>query len=307
MAVSSWLSFGPLGTGALGLLTLGTAAQIALTGDAGTAIAQAAYGVGIIGATLLWGYGLWWLVIAVLATLCSSRLACRPRLGCVIPGSRKRRWRDDCPLDKGLYSNAIKAIRGGGMNQPQGGSGRRPSHARHTRRDDRHAASEDHANQYDPQQPHSAGQTTESESGAEYAEDKTMPLTYSILAIALGAALGANLRWGLGLGLNGLFPNLPPGTLVANLLGAFLIGIAIATFSALPELSSFWRLMVVTGFLGALTTFSTFSAEMFTQIQDGRLGWAFIGIAVHVAGSLVMTGLGMLSFSLARHAAGATS
>jgi len=69
MAVSSWLSLGPLGTGALGLLTLGSAAPIALTGDANTVIAQAAYGMGIVGATLLWGYGLWWLVIAVLATL----------------------------------------------------------------------------------------------------------------------------------------------------------------------------------------------------------------------------------------------
>jgi len=165
----------------------------------------------------------------------------------------------------------------------------------------------DRAHQYDPNTAHSEGQTTESESGAEFAEDETMPLTYSILAIALGAALGANLRWGLGLGLNSLFPNMPPGTLVANLLGAFLIGIAIATFSALPELSSFWRLMVVTGFLGALTTFSTFSAEIYTQLQDGRLAWAFTGIVLHVAGSLIMTGLGMLSFSVARHATGATS
>lgn len=173
--------------------------------------------------------------------------------------------------------------------------------------DSRHSDQPAASQQYDPREPHSAGQTTESESGAEYAEDKTMPLTYSILAIALGAALGANLRWGLGLGLNSLFPNLPPGTLAANLLGAFLIGVAIATFSALPELSSFWRLMVVTGFLGALTTFSTFSAEVFTQIQDGRLVWAFAGIVLHVAGSLIMTGLGMLSFSLARHVTGALS
>lgn len=155
--------------------------------------------------------------------------------------------------------------------------------------------------QYDPDEDHPEGQTTEAESGAEYAQDKTMPLIYSMLAIALGAALGANLRWGLGLGLNGLFPHLPPGTLVANLLGAFLIGIAIATFSALPELSSFWRLMVVTGFLGALTTFSTFSAEIYTQIQDGRLAVAFAGIAVHVVGSLTMVGLGMATFALARH------
>jgi len=133
-----------------------------------------------------------------------------------------------------------------------------------------------------------------------------MPVIYSILAIAIGAAIGANLRWLLGIGLNSYMPNMPPGTLAANLLGAFLIGIAIATFSALPELSSFWRLMVVTGFLGALTTFSTFSAEIFSQIQAGRLGWAFAGIAIHVAGSLVMTGLGMAAFALCRRLAGSS-
>lgn len=131
-----------------------------------------------------------------------------------------------------------------------------------------------------------------------------MPLIYSVLAIAVGAAIGANLRWLLGIGLNSYLPNLPPGTLAANLLGAFLIGLAIATFSALPELSSFWRLMVVTGFLGALTTFSTFSAEMFTQLQAGRLGWAFAGIVVHVVGSLAMTGLGIATFAVLRQLAG---
>ncbi len=160
---------------------------------------------------------------------------------------------------------------------------------------------------YEPSRSHSSGQTTESESGAEYEEDKTMPVSLSILAIALGAALGANLRWGLGLGLNHLLPQMPPGTLAANLLGAFLIGIAIAAFSALPQLSSFWRLMIVTGFLGALTTFSTFSSEIYAQLQDGRLVWAFVGIATHVAGSLAMVALGMASFVGLRHLTGATS
>ena len=144
------------------------------------------------------------------------------------------------------------------------------------------------------------GQTTESADGAEYAKDRTMPLTYSILAIALGAALGANLRWVLGIAFNAWLPQMPPGTLVANLLGAFLIGLAIATFASLPELSSFWRLLVVTGFLGALTTFSTFSAEIYAQLQAGRMLWAFSGIAIHVVGSLVMTGLGMAAFVLCR-------
>lgn len=159
---------------------------------------------------------------------------------------------------------------------------------------------------YDPAQPHPTGQTQTSESGAEYAEDESMPLIYSVAAIAIGAAVGANLRWAIGLGLNSYLPTLPPGTLVANLLGAFLIGIAVAAFSALPELSSFWRLLIVTGFLGALTTFSTFSAEIFTQIQDGRLLWAFAGIACHVLGSLIMTGIGMATFAGLRHLTGAT-
>lgn len=160
---------------------------------------------------------------------------------------------------------------------------------------------------YRPGSRHVDGQTTESESGAEYEEDHTMPLSYSILAIAIGAALGANLRWGLGLGLNSLLPQMPPGTLVANLLGAFLIGIAVAAFTAMPQLSSFWRLMVVTGFLGALTTFSTFSSEIYAQLEDGRLVWAFVGIAAHVIGSLVMVALGMASFAGLRHLTGATS
>lgn len=132
-----------------------------------------------------------------------------------------------------------------------------------------------------------------------------MSIPVSILAIALGAACGANLRWALGLALNALFPALPPGTLAANLLGAWLIGIAIAVFAGLPELSPFWKLAIITGFLGALTTFSTFSAEIFTQIQGGRFGWAFTGIAVHVAGSLAMTGLGMGTVALLRQLVGA--
>lgn len=131
-----------------------------------------------------------------------------------------------------------------------------------------------------------------------------MSVFVSMLAITLGAACGANLRWALGLGLNAMFPALPPGTLVANLLGAWLIGMAIAVFAALPEVSTFWRLAIVTGFLGALTTFSTFSAEIFTQLQSGRIGWAFLGVAAHVAGSLAMTGLGMGTVALLRQLAG---
>lgn len=127
-----------------------------------------------------------------------------------------------------------------------------------------------------------------------------MSVIASMLAIAVGAAFGANLRWALGKMLNSILPTLPLGTLTANLLGAWLIGIAIALFTALPELSEFWRLAIVTGFLGALTTFSTFSAEVFTSLQSGRIGWAFAAIIIHVAGSLAMTGLGMLTLSVIR-------
>ncbi|OHV07709.1 fluoride efflux transporter CrcB [Kushneria phosphatilytica] len=126
----------------------------------------------------------------------------------------------------------------------------------------------------------------------------------SMVAIGAGAALGANLRWLLGLGLNSLFPAIPPGTLVANLLGAWLIGIAIALFAALPELSPQWRMFIVTGFLGALTTFSTFSAEMFSNLQAGRYGMALTGIGIHVAGSLIMTGLGMATLVAIRQIMG---
>lgn len=118
-------------------------------------------------------------------------------------------------------------------------------------------------------------------------------LMTSILPISLGAALGAVLRWLLSTRLNSLWPSLPPGTLVANLVGGYLVGVAVAYFALHVELSPQWRLLVITGFLGGLTTFSTFSAEVVTQIQQGNLMWAFATIAAHVLGSLAMTFLGM--------------
>jgi len=123
----------------------------------------------------------------------------------------------------------------------------------------------------------------------------------AVLAIALGASLGALLRWVLGNQLNALFPFLPPGTLAANLLGGYLIGLAVAFFATHPTLPPEWRLFAVTGFLGGLTTFSTFSAEVVTQLMAGRLGWSLIAVAVHVAGSLTMTLLGIGTVSLVRH------
>ncbi|NNM51624.1 MAG: fluoride efflux transporter CrcB [Pseudomonadales bacterium] len=116
-----------------------------------------------------------------------------------------------------------------------------------------------------------------------------------VLMISMGAAAGALLRWQLGLGLNALYPALPPGTLAANLLGGLIIGAAVGVFSLLPGLSPEWRLLIVTGFCGGLTTFSTFSAEVVTQLQSGRWGVAVAAIAVHVTGSLAMTLLGLFS------------
>lgn len=122
----------------------------------------------------------------------------------------------------------------------------------------------------------------------------------SMLAICLGASLGALLRWGLALALNGLFPALPPGTLAANVIGGYLIGLAVAAFAHHATLPPEWRLFVVTGFLGGLTTFSTFSAEIVSLLQAGRVAWAAAGIAAHVAGSLLATLAGFLSWELLR-------
>ena len=120
----------------------------------------------------------------------------------------------------------------------------------------------------------------------------------SILAISLGAALGAVSRWLLGLGLNAVFPAIPLGTLAANLMGGYLIGVAVAVFALLVDIAPEWRLFIITGFLGGLTTFSTFSAEVVTLIQQARWLWVAAAIAAHVVGSLLMTILGMTTVSL---------
>ena len=125
-------------------------------------------------------------------------------------------------------------------------------------------------------------------------------MTLSIVAISVGASLGALLRWFLGTRLNALFPSIPPGTLTANLVGGYLIGVAVAYFSSHPSLPPEWRLLIVTGFLGGLTTVSTFSAEVVAQLMAGRMMWALSGIAVHVAGSIGMTLLGIGTVALLR-------
>jgi len=120
----------------------------------------------------------------------------------------------------------------------------------------------------------------------------------SIAAISVGAAVGAVLRWALGTGLNRLFPLIPPGTLAANIIGGYLIGVAVAFFANHPTLAPEWRLFVITGFLGGLTTFSTFSAEVVTLLQQGRLFWALSAIGTHVLGSLLMTLLGIATVAM---------
>lgn len=121
---------------------------------------------------------------------------------------------------------------------------------------------------------------------------------YGFLAVGGGAAFGAWLRWWLGVLLNPVFPTLPPGTLAANLIGGYLIGVAVAFFTEHAGLPPEARLFVITGFMGGLTTFSTFSAESVTLISRGEYTWALAHTAVHLGGSLLMTALGILTVSL---------
>lgn len=113
------------------------------------------------------------------------------------------------------------------------------------------------------------------------------------IAVGIGAALGAWLRWALGHFLNVLFPLLPLGTLAANLIGGFLVGVAVEVFATRAELAPEMRLFIITGFLGGLTTFSTFSAEAVSLLQRGQTGWAVAHIATHLVGSIVLTILGI--------------
>ena len=119
---------------------------------------------------------------------------------------------------------------------------------------------------------------------------------YAFIAVGLGAAIGAWLRWGLGLWLNASIPELPLGTLYANLIGGFLIGYTVAFFMQHPGLSPEWRLLIVTGFLGGLTTFSTFSIETVTLLARGQYFWSAAIISTHLGGSLLMTVLGLQTF-----------
>lgn len=120
------------------------------------------------------------------------------------------------------------------------------------------------------------------------------PTILAVIAICIGACVGALSRWGLGLWLTpgGL---IPWGTLAANIIGGYLIGVCIAVFQAMPTLDPVWKLLLVTGFLGGLTTFSSFSAEVVIFLTEGRYALAFSAALLHVGGSLLMTIAGMKS------------
>nr|WP_254170886.1 MULTISPECIES: fluoride efflux transporter CrcB [Pseudomonas] len=116
----------------------------------------------------------------------------------------------------------------------------------------------------------------------------------SLFSVILGGSAGCVLRWVLGLRLNSLFSGMPMGTLLVNLIGGFIIGIAMAVFMKWPNLDPAWRLLITTGFCGGLTTFSTFSAEVVSMLMHGRIGWAMATVLTHVLGSLLMTFAGVL-------------
>ncbi len=123
----------------------------------------------------------------------------------------------------------------------------------------------------------------------------------AVIAICIGACLGALARWQLALWLNPSTPEdsfFPWGTLAANLIGGYLIGLCIGVFQNMPQLAPEWRLLCVTGFLGALTTFSTFSAEVVGMLQQGRLLLALFTAGIHLLGSLVLTYLGLYTVKL---------
>src|SRR5580704_9254231 len=113
------------------------------------------------------------------------------------------------------------------------------------------------------------------------------------MSVFIGAGLGACLRWWLGLRLNAFFPTIPMGTLASNLIGGYIIGVAVAVFTLKSQLPPEIRLFVITGFLGGLTTFSTFSAEVVALLGQGRFGWALAEICAHLLGSFAATALGL--------------
>ena len=121
-----------------------------------------------------------------------------------------------------------------------------------------------------------------------------------VLAISIGAALGALLRWALGLKLNAVLAVIPFGTVAANLLAAYVIGLTTAYFATAGNLSPEWKLLIITGFCGGLSTFSTFSVEIVTMLQRQQFAWAAGSIALHVTGSVLMTFAGLATWHVLR-------
>ena len=122
----------------------------------------------------------------------------------------------------------------------------------------------------------------------------------SWLAVGAGAALGAWLRWRLAILLGSLHAHVQLGTLAANLLGGYLVGLALAFFTAHPAIAPEWRLFAITGFLGGLTTFSSFSGESVLLLQRGQYGWALAHTALHLFGSLLCCGAGFATWRALR-------
>lgn len=125
---------------------------------------------------------------------------------------------------------------------------------------------------------------------------RAVSTTAALLAVFVGGGLGACARYALGETLNRLLPQTPYftwGTLAANLIGGYLVGVAIALLAWRSELSPLWRLFIITGMLGGLTTFSTFSAEVVAALERGQPAWALLTAAAHLAGSLLLTALGL--------------
>lgn len=125
----------------------------------------------------------------------------------------------------------------------------------------------------------------------------------SFIAVGAGAAIGAWLRWGLSVWLNPARSPVPLGTLAANLLGGYAIGLAMGFITSRPGLAPEWRLFLVTGLLGGLTTFSTFSAEIVQQLVRQQYGSAVLGVALHLGGSLLLTVLGLYTWRVLRFGA----
>ncbi|RJK68250.1 fluoride efflux transporter CrcB [Serratia marcescens] len=117
----------------------------------------------------------------------------------------------------------------------------------------------------------------------------------SLLAVFIGGGVGSVLRWAVSMKMNPLNTHIPLGTLMVNLIGGFIIGLAMAIFTRMTHLDPTWKLLITTGFCGGLTTFSTFSLEVVYLMQDGRFGWALANMLLNLAGSLAMT---LLAFML---------